>query len=291
MQPRQRVGDTQQVARDLQSSVLGRDVGRYSESRCDPGRDTGWCFRGTRTDAGTLTDGTPLTDSTLTDCDSFANSLGAEKLPQRCFEVVGAVVAGAEFHQRVTLVGVETVPFGLPECNTECARIIEQLGGRAIGRVGRRAHRVGQRLGRAGAAICHRLLDEDAHRVAFVDRPGRQMADREALAASQRLPLIEADLDADLVELAPHRHRNAAKRPMDFVLEFELPHHGGNLVRAKLTSRLSSRPDYGSSQADFSIRPRAAPLDPKASMDDAHRDNGAPRTSAKMSATAEPGER
>src|SRR5229473_3594400 len=102
------------------------------------------------------------------------------------------------------------------------------------------------------------------------------MAYREALAASQRLPLIEANLDADLVELAPHRHRNAAKRPVDFVLEFELPHHGGNLARAKFLSRLSSHPDYGSSQADFSIRPRAAPLDPKASMDDAHRDNGAP---------------
>src|ERR1700751_4524927 len=54
----------------------------------------------------------------------------------------------------------------------------------------------------------------------------RQMANRQALAAPERLPLLEPDFHSDPVELAPHRHRHGRERRMYLVLELELANHG-----------------------------------------------------------------
>ena len=60
---------------------------------------------------------------------------------------------------------------------------------------------------------------------AFLVGTGRKVANRETFVLRERLPLIEADLDADAVELTADGHRDTCEAMMDLVFEFESPDH------------------------------------------------------------------
>src|SRR5260221_4100724 len=91
------------------------------------------------------------------------------------------------------------------------------------------------------------------------------MTNRQPLVLGERLPLLKADLHANAVELAPHRHRHARQTMMHFVFEVKSPNHSP--TSPVLISH--SEPRQLPSSPHSSIVPQAPPLDLNASMNDA----------------------
>src|SRR5438876_12351039 len=123
-------------------------------------------------------------------------------------EVMALLRAVAELYERVTFIRVEPTPCELIEFHTLGARVLDQPRGRRVGRFCRTTHWLGERLGRSAAAIAHGFLEKREHKIALFAGDQRQMANGEALAVTQGLPLLEAYFHTYPIELAPHRHRD-----------------------------------------------------------------------------------
>jgi hypothetical protein len=112
--------------------------------------------------------------------------------------------------------------------------------------------RVAEALRLNAEPALHCLAQEHAERVALLGGIYGQMADREALAAVQRLPLLEPDFQADAIELAPHRHRHALQALVHLVFEFEFADHL-DLRRAAQLSGCNMQPRGSRSRASIVV--------------------------------------
>src|SRR5579862_3568280 len=156
--------------------------------------------------------------------DEVARRLLFHEFVERGFQLV-ALLLDAQFDESVTLVVTEGSPRRLRQRDAALMRALYQPGRHRRGRIHALAFLFGQRFRWGPAFREGHLVDEQPQRIDLVFARNRSMTNHQPFAARQMLPLVEADLDAELIELAPRRHRQARKRTVNLVLELEFPNH------------------------------------------------------------------
>src|SRR5208283_145022 len=148
-------------------------------------------------------------------------SLLTEEFLQRCGEFSPPPIIAAKFKQCVPLVVVERFPAHGIEFIPERACLFRDTSRRLRRRNRARLLLLRQSGRPLATALQYQSADEFRHRSPFLLAFGGHFAERAAFVHLQREPLLDADLDADHIELVPRRQRQARERGVKFCFESE----------------------------------------------------------------------